>query len=266
LTLLLAPSARSGAGRSYLDNGVVSVGVDIGNGEITYLGPAGGDSPNLLVDAQPQERSGWGPEDWHPHPSAGATMLAFANDGRTIYAEVVPNLELGGVCECVFESWITLDGAAVRVRYRMTNFRADATRYPAQWQGLPGLFSTGPYRHLWTYDGAAPFTRAPLHEITDHAGVFFHPPEPSWLAGEHWAALTDDAGFGLGLFAPDSVRMVGVPGVAQDAGWINGMVVTAGLGQIDANQVWGFRYALVVGTLAQIRAYAYAHRPDPRPR
>ena len=158
---------------------------------------------------------------------------------------------------------MTIKGRAIHVRNRLTAWRADATRYAASPQELPALYTTGRTYRVFTYDGRRPYTGAPLHEVTEDAGGFFSP-GPSWLATEHWAAVVDDGGFGIGLFKPDLVRFAGTPGT-PGGGWVNGYLAASTTEVIDANQVYDYDYALVVGSLRQIRAYAYANRPDARP-
>jgi hypothetical protein len=203
---------------------------------------------------------------WHAF-SAGATVLASSNDGTTIYSKTRATQELVGFCECLFEQWVRLKGRAILVRNRLTAFRSDTTRYPAMPQELPALYTTGRTDRLFTYDGPTPFRGgAPVREITDRAGAFFVP-GPSWLATEHWAALVDENRFGIGLFKTDLARFAGTPGAADAAGygWVNGYLAASTTELLDANLTYKYDYTLVVGTLQQIRAYAYAHRPNPRP-
>ena len=158
---------------------------------------------------------------------------------------------------------MSIKGRAILVRNRLTAWRSDATRYAASPQELPALYTTGRTYRVFTYDGPAPFTHARLREVTEDAGGFFRP-GPSWLATEHWAAVVGDGGFGIGLFKPDLVRFTGIPGT-WGGGWVNGYLAASTNEVIDANQVYDYGYTLVVGSLRQIRAYAYAHRPDARP-
>jgi hypothetical protein len=266
---LTGSSSAYGPRMTFLDNGNVRVGVDLSNGgKITYLGRASGDSYNLVYDVQQSYYSGaqnGQVPGWHAFASGG-TVVDWRNDGRTIYTKAFAQDEFHGQCECTFETWATLDGSVVHVRNRLTAFRSDTTRYPAQWQELPALYSTGKTRRVFTYDGAMPYTSAPLREITDDAGGFFRP-GPGWTATEHWAALVDDSRFGVGLFNPGLMRFSGIPGTpqAEDWGWVNGYLTSSTPEVLDANVSYSYRYDLVVGTLGQIRAYAFIHRPDERP-
>jgi hypothetical protein len=255
-------------GTTFLDNGIVRVGVDLSNGaKITFVGAATGPSTNLVQDVQPSYYSGpyaeGGFPGWHAFSSGATTVLASRNDGRTIYTKTLAADERTGTCECLFEQWVTIKGRAIHVRNRLTAWRADATRYAASPQELPALYTTGRTYRVFTYDGRRPYTGAPLHEVTEDAGGFFSP-GPSWLATEHWAAVVDNGGFGIGLFKPDLVRFAGTPGT-PGGGWVNGYLAASTTEVIDANQVYDYDDALVVGSLRQIRAYAYANRPDARP-
>jgi hypothetical protein len=116
-----------------------------------------------------------------------------------------------------------------------------------------------------TYDGARPYTNGAMHDVTELAQFeLFTPLHYDMLATEHWAALVGDDGVGIGLVEPDALHMVGVSGNGDCCP----SAYLAGVRQevLDANVVYDYTYTLVVGSLRQIRTYAYAHRPDPRPR
>ncbi len=263
-------SAGTTLGRTYLDNGVVRVGVGLDNGaKIDFVAAAVGASRNLVQDVQPSYSSGpyfeRGYTGWHAF-STGALLLAHSNDGRTIYTKTRAANEAGGYCECFFEQWVRLRGRAILVHNRLTAFRSDTTRYRPNPQELPALYSTGTAYRLFTYDGPAPYRNGPLEEITSQAGSFFVP-GPNWRATEHWAALVDDSGFGIGLVKQDLVRFAGTPGTrdAIPKDWVNGYLTSATAESVDANATYSYDYTLVVGTLRDIRSYAYSHRADPRP-
>jgi hypothetical protein len=61
--------------------------------------------------------------------------------------------------ECFFETWITLDGNAAILRYRLTSHREDLARYRPFSQELPPLFTIGKLNRAFTYDGPAPSHR-----------------------------------------------------------------------------------------------------------
>ena len=262
----LALAAPAHAERfSVLANDAVRVGVDLDQGgKITWLSRAHGEgADNLLLQSVQSYYSGPyvdGAPAWHAVNDL-ATTVASSNDGRTIYTRAV-----GSVCECAFEQWVALArGSAIVVRNRLTSFRSDANDYEASRQELPALYTLPPLHRALTYDGAIPYRGAQLREITPaDGGVFFSASGPSFAASEHWAALVDDDGFGIGLFTPDRVRFNAIAGGAGS--WPGGYLTAPLLEQLDANVVYEYSYTLVVGSVEEIRAYAVAHRPDPRPR
>jgi hypothetical protein len=271
--LVWAPSssARTNDGpTSFLDNGKVRIGVDLAQGgKITYLAALQGSFRSDLLQDSQQSYSG-GPPDaqWHVSAGYGTTVLANRNDGHTIYTKVIPQQEYPFYkqCECTFETWITLDGNAVHVHNRLTNFRSDGANFTPHWQELPALYTTGDTYRLYTYDGNEPYTAGPVREITDDRGGFFQP-GPDFLATEHWAALVNDEKFGLGLFEPRIVNFAGTPGndYAVNWSWINGYMAASTNEILGPNAVFTYDYTLIVGSLDSIRGYAVTHRPDARP-
>jgi hypothetical protein len=266
-----AAASSSQLGMSFLDDGVVRVGVNLDDGgKIAYLaassGEEGANAQNLVMEVEPAFSAGplttygigWGAnQDWAP-------VLAHYNDGSTIYAKSAPSS-----CECAIETWVRLRGAVVSVRNRLTTFRSDTTRYPATWQELPALYTTGRTYRIYSYDGPAPYTNAPLTEVTAFAGQFFQPTNHTGLhATEHWAAIVGDDRFGVGIVEPMTSTIVAIPGTEEAAAYpwsVNGYLAPAEPEIIDANADFSLSYSLVVGSLESIRAYALRHRVDPRP-
>lgn len=261
---MLAFTAPAHAATSVLDNGSVRVGVDLAQGgKLTWLSRSQGDhADNLLFEAEPSYYGGplgaGGAAGWHAALD-DALVLDHSNDGRTLHVR-----STSPSCECTFDTWISLHGNAVVVRNRLTSFRSDAAPYPPFWQELPAVYTVGaPYRVV-TYDGALPFTSGAVDDVTSRAHTpFFSPGALSIAATEHWVALLDDEAFGVGLVEPDVTDFVAISG--YEGGWPSGYVAGARLEQLDANVVYDYTASLVVGSLRQIRAYAYAQRPDPRP-
>jgi hypothetical protein len=263
LTVLLlaapAASSKTQAGMTYLDNGRIRVGIDLDDGaKITFLAPAAGlrSGSNLVFEAEP---------GYYQANQDGAIVLVSSNTGREIYTKVVPTTSSPSPCECALEHWVTLDGNAVHVRSKLTNFLSDASAAQGDWNELPALYTLGSAHRLVTYTGAVPYKRAALREYTSaDGGQFFVRPGPGFAATEHWAALVDDSGFGVGLVNRDVTRFAGIAGKAGMSG-VNGYVAAASRELLDANATFDFEYRLVVGTVPQIRSYAYRHRVDDRP-
>lgn len=269
---------------TFLDNGSVRVGVDLDlGGVITHVSPTGGgDSENLVNEhdtgrevQQSYYSGGSGPgepcppygSEWNPVGAGDcngnrSTVLAHTNDGTTIYTKSRPLLwPFDNVpCECTFEQWVSLSGSTVQVRNRLVNDRTDATQYVARWQELPAFYTIGRLGHLYSYTGAAPYTNGPLTEITDP--LQFH-------ATEHWAANVDDSHVGLGIVNPSVETFLGgFFGTRGSGGSFDdstGYIAPTRPEILDWNISYEYSYALVLGTLDEIRAYAVEHRPDPRP-
>ena len=255
-TLATVPFANADP-MSFLDNGVIRIGVDLGSGgPITYLSSSGADV-NVVNNHAVQPLFTSGPNGSWNALVAGATVLEQSNDGLTIYTKSVP---MQGACECLIEQWITLDGNAAQVRTRLTNNRSDHTQYDAWGQQEPAVQTNGTFWRLFTYNGNAPYTGGPLTQITGVPGAI-------GSATEHWAALVNDAGFGLGVFTPFTTQYVGGFNGPPDTGGPGSTgSITPGTDEtLDWNIVYEYDYALVLGTLDQIRAYAVAHRPDSLP-
>ena len=281
--------ARSAAAYSvsYLDNGVIHVGVDPRKGgTITWLSSSRSgvnvvNSWDLGREVQQSYYAGpdnfgnpappWTNFPWNPIGAGDtygnpAPVLEQSNDGTTIYTKTAPlQWALNNVaCECVLEQWITLDGNAVRVRNKLSNSRSDRTQYRAYGQELPAVYTNGTFWRLFTYDGDAPYTGGPLTQISA-----ILPNAARWSASEHWAALVNDAGFGLGVFNSFAVTFggffAGTPDIGGPTDSPTGYIAPNIPEILDWNTGYNYDYALVLGTLNQIRAFAVAQRPDQRP-
>lgn len=269
-----------------LDNGNIRLGADrqLG-GAITVL--SSGNGPNLInsfdLGREIQQSYYSGPMPYgKPHPawpnwpwnpiSAGdvynnrSETPAYFNDGQRIYVQTIPKQwALNNVaCECTFETWIQLEDNAAHVHAKLRNRRPDQTLYPARDQELPAVYTNGTHFRLFTYDGSAPFTGAPLREIKN-AG----PPWAYWQATENWAALVDAADTGVGVFHPGAYRFVGgfagTPGSGGPGNSPTGYIAPIQVDLLDFNITYDYRYDLILGSLTDIRSYVYAHRPDTRP-
>lgn len=282
----LAEAAQEEAGPriSRLDNGRIRVGVNLDlGGVITELAESDPDAPNLInshdYGRQVQQSYYSGPQPfgkahpnwanwpWNPigtgdvynHP---ATVLEHSNDGTTLHTKSVPmQWALENVPgDCTFETWITLDGPTARVRCRLNNAREDRTVYPAYNQELPAVYSVGTLHRLVTYQGTRPFTGEPVATIAN-AG----PPWAGWTASEHWAALVNDAGEGIGVIHPGVYNFIGgfhgTPGQGGPRDNPTGYIAPVRQEILDHDIVYEYAYVLMIGTVDQIREQALALRP-----
>lgn len=216
---------------TYLDNGVVRLGVDLSRGgTIGWLGPSSNTSFNLLnvhdygrsvqgsfysgpavfnPDGKCSEPGGWGkPWPWNPIGSGDVYLHAAPIINYTIAPDnssaVVWTTPLQWACDqvpcdCTFQQVISLVGNAVEVQLTMHTARVDKTFYPGQTQELPAVYVIGDFCHLWTYNGSAPFTGDALAEQPAVWGVNAW---DAFTSGERWMAFTNSSGYGVGVVAP----------------------------------------------------------------
>jgi hypothetical protein len=289
LFLLLAVSARTKAAEprmSFLENGSIKVGVDLNlGGAITWLSKADGENRvnnfdhgrqiqlSYFSGPVPFETAGQKPSEhwrhlgWNPIQAGddfrnGSEVLEHRNDGREIYVKCRPlQWPLDGVPgECFFESWLELEGETLKARARITMERSDETPYPARLQELPALYANAAFHRVVSYTGATPHSGGAAEvmppSLTKHPWTF-------WIGTEQWSALLDEKDEGLGLITPGRYwftgGFAGRPGGndthATDTGYLAGQ----GLEILDHDAVHEFRYEVVVGSLAQIRARAATH-------
>ena len=278
--------------RSVLDNGRVKVGCDLSlGGAITHLSAAGrpnmvnswdlgrqiqmsyysGPAP-LVIDGKrpaPMWASlGWNPVQSGDHYCNASRLLSHRNDGKSIHVRCVPKLWTHDdiPAECVFETWITLDGPAVKVKCRMTNRRKDRTLYPARDQEMPAVYLNGRYHRLITYAGDRPGTgEGRTSRVVKSPGS--PGPWSYFTATENWAALVDDDDFGVLVHDPDCGRFVGgfagKPGKGGPRDTATGYVAPIARVLLDHDIVHEYTYSLVVGPLAASRKWLRLKPPKP---
>jgi hypothetical protein len=279
---------------SYLDNGTIRLGVDLNlGGAITWLSKAKSDlnlinswdwgrqvqmsyysgpvpfTPNGKQPAPEWKGLGWNPVQAGDHFGNASKTIEQTNDGKTIHIKCIPmqwpldNVPLEGT----FESWYTLDGAAVKVRSRLNNARSDKTQWPARTQELPAVYTNAPFYKLITYTGDKPFANADTTRI-EH---FMAPNDPwaHWFASENWAALLNDDGWGLGVWNPACFKFsggfAGKPGKGGPKDSPTAYIAPNRPEILDHNIQHEFQYTLILGDLKSIRQYVYDHAPKPAP-
>ncbi len=282
--LSIAPAAES-----YLDNGVIKIGIDSKmGGSITWLSFSG--SRNNIVNSydlgreiqqsyysgpQPYNPSnnantGWRNWPWNPiqsgdsygHPSV---VLAQTNDGRTLYVKCRPmQWALDNVPgQCTLESWITLTDNVAVVRNRLVNMRTDTAQlFHAADQELPAVYTVGKLWRLVSYAGYAPFTGDTLTNFP-----VTQLPWRYWNATESWAALVNSNNWGLGVYNPGSAWFVGgflgTPAAGEPADNSTGYIAPIQYEILDTNIVYTYTYYLILGTVSQIRGWVYSQPRQP---
>jgi hypothetical protein len=285
-----SPAQADDRRMSYLDNGVIRLGVDLDlGGAITHLSTSKpGDNvvnsfdwgrqiqmshysgPVPFTPNGKQPRGDWAGLGWNPIQVGDcfgnrSKIIEHRNDGKSIYVRCIPmqwplNNEPG---ECTFECWIELNDNTAKVRSRMVNRRSDKTQYPARGQELPAVYTNGPLWRLMTYAGDKPFTNDTL--VQQPAKM----PWSNWEATENWAALVNDGGWGLGVWNPGAYSFIGgfagKPGTGGPKDNPTGYIAPTGNEIIDYNIDEEFEYTLILGRVDEIRQYVYAHAQKPAP-
>ena len=275
----------------WIENDALRLGVNLGlGGAVTFLAEHG--RPNLInshdwgrqvqmsfyshpVPYEPEGKTvneNWRYLGWNPIQSGDcyghrSKVLAYRTDGNEIQVECVPMQWPMDDCpgECTFEVRYRLEGCRVDVTARLRNARSDTAQYPARAQELPAVYTNGVWYKLVSYTGTAPYTGAPLTELcTKENGLGW--PWVSYCPTEHWAALVDDDGYGLGVCNPMTNRFIGGfagkmgAGGPKDAptGYISPLLTEV----LDHNIVYEYAYSLIPGPLERIRdeACAFARR------
>ncbi|MEK7707129.1 MAG: hypothetical protein AAB380_03950, partial [Verrucomicrobiota bacterium] len=270
--MLLAVASCALAVESYLDNGVVKVGIDLAKGgSITYFSKSG-TSDNIInnhdLGRQIQQSYYSGPQPYNPSNNASPTwpnwpwnpiqtgdcyghpslVLAHTNTGQMLYVKCRPmQWALNNVPgECTFESWITLNGSVVTVSNRLINLRTDTTeQFAARDQELPAVYTIGRFYRLFSYAGDAPFTGSALTNFP-----IVPPPWQSWRATESWAALVDVTDWGLGVYHPGAVRFIGgfagTPGSGGPNDNPTGYISPLHVEILDSNIEYTYSYHLIL--------------------
>lgn len=269
--------------RLFLDNGKVRLGIDLNaGGAITYLaeGTSGvnmvnnadlgrqlqtslysGPIPYSVNGKDPVTKwigLGWNPVqtgDVHNNP---AQVISHQQTGNTqLYVKTIPNIWplLAEPADCVMEHWIELRDNTVHVRSRTTINRTDTTQYEARTQEAPCVYLNGPYTRIITYTGLKPFTNDAVNEFKPDHGI------TDRYATENWTALLNASGRGVGLYRANEFRFItayfGAPGVGTEYDESSSYMAAVPFEVLDHNRVYEFEYDLIVGSLDDIRQFAY---------
>ncbi|MGA2035618.1 MAG: Ig-like domain-containing protein [Thermoguttaceae bacterium] len=283
---------------SYLDNGVLRLGVDLGlGGAITYLtySPSSNHNPtepNIInsantgreiqqsyyaspsqYDPQHNQSSDYDPWPWNAVQAGDVygdrgTTLASSNDGTTIYVKSQPmQWALDNVpAQATMEEWITLDGITAQVHCRLSCARTDNPGLMVPFfQELPAIYTVGSLYQLVSYTGSQPFSRDTLTNLPQAAP----PTWGNWRASENWSALLDKSGWGLGVYEPGTVEFIGGFSGSAGQGGANsnatGYMAPLQADVLDPSIVYDYSYDLILGSVSDIRNWVYQHPSDPRP-
>ena len=277
---------------SYLDNGQIRLGVDLTiGGAVTYLAESG--TTNNMINSWDWGRQvqlsfysgpvpfkpegatlakewyglGWNPIQAGDTYHNGSKVIEQHNDGKTIRVKCIPMIwPLKNVpAECTFECTYQLVGKTVEVATRMVVARSDQTQYQGRNQELPAVYANGPWYKLVSYLGNRPFAHEPTTTVVDlNDGKGW--PWVSFYGPEHWAALVDKNDHGVGIFHAEAMRFSGgFAGKLKGSGGPKDnqtSYIAPNIEEIlDHNITYNYQYVLVMGTVPEIRQYAYIHTP-----
>lgn len=277
-----APPSLPPPKMTFLDNGQVRIGMDLSlGGAVTFISSR--DHPGNIINSadlgrqiQMSHYSGpwpyevgekkphraWAGLGWNPIQTGDvyhnpSKVLTYRNDGKELYIKCIPmQWPLDNVPgECVFETWTTLEGPVIHMRFRCTNHRDDKTQYRPCPQELPAVYTISKLSRLMSYTGSKPFTEGALTHVTND----WHKPWPwtRFVATEGWVALVDENDWGLGVFKADGGEFHGGiygNGRSDDPKHDStAYVAPIHMENLDYNIVYEHRTEFMVGKLPEIR-------------
>ncbi len=269
-----------------LDNGKIRIGVNLSiGGAITWLSRSGS-SVNMVNSHDwgrqiqmscysgptPYEPDGkkpmpaWAGLGWNPIQSGDSyqnpsRVVSYRLTRHSIFVQCIPmHWPLNNEpAHCVYSCRIRLKGRAALIDCSIVNNRRDKTQYPAHDQEMPAVYVNAPWYRIFAYTGSHPYTHGALARI---------PSKFMWSgfnATEHWAAMVDKNGNGLGVWHPGATRFAGGffgrPGKGGPKDNPTGYTAPLHREILDWNIVTSYHYRLILGSLQQIRNYVYAHTP-----
>ncbi|MBD2700877.1 hypothetical protein IC229_09525 [Spirosoma sp. BT702] len=272
--------------RLFLSNDKVKVAIDLNmGGAINYLAEAGsnenmvnnndlgrqlqtsiygGPYPYSVNGKQPVyewRNLGWNPVqtgDYYNHP---AQVVSYQQGQNTLYVKTIPKIWplFDEPADCTMQHWIELKDNTIHVRCRIEVSRFDTTHYEGRTQETPCVYLNAPYYRQVIYNGLKPFTNDAVSEYTDHD-------MRTRYATENWIALLNTKGRGVGLYRSNAFRSNTASfGQLREGNEYDGSssyINNCDYLQIDHNGQYEYEYTLVVGSIDDIRKFAYS---QPRP-
>lgn len=293
------PSLPGEEKMSFLDNGIVRVGVDLElGGAITYLSAPfsngnmvnnhdwgrqvqmsfySGPVPYIPEGREP--RPDWRFLGWNPIQSGDcegnrSKIISHSNNGKEIYVKCIPmHWPLNNVPgSCFFESWIRIEDNRVKVRAKLTNHRKDTSFYSSRYQEIPAVYTNIKYGQLVTYKGKYPF----INDTVSYVEKDNIPGKGAiewqyWHASEGWTACLDSKGNGLGVWSPETQFFAGgrfgrkedtLGTKAQATTYISPLTAEV----LDHNIEFVYDYVLIAGSLEEIRSFVYKQKKKDKER
>lgn len=285
LLCVLYTSNSMGQSPLTLNNGVIKIQLDLNSGgAISYLSAAS-NSYNVVnthdkgryiqqsyYNGQAIDRSASGqhpnysPWNWNPIQAGDvygntAQVISSSASSSQLYVKTRPKLwDMNNeLCQCYFETWVTLEGTAAKVRNKLTTFQTDNIWTPRPYhQELPAVYTRGDLYKLYSYQGSSPWTQGGLTRTNNNG-----PPWAYWTNNERWAALVNGNNWGVGVYNADATLYVGGFSGSQGGGPTGnstGYFSPLRTIQLSKNGTFEYEYYLILGDLSTIRNFVYNKR------
>lgn len=216
----------------------------------------------------------WSPWSWNPIQVGDAfrnraQILDYKKTGNELYVKCIPmQWDMNNKpAEAEMEQWTTLNGMVLEVRNRLTCHRTDHIYGDSILcdQELPAVYPVSALKKLITYQGDAPFSKAPVQELSvvNLSSGFWGIYEK---VSENWMAFTDDANWGMMVYNPlCSKFLAGLAGVAgkEAADGSTSYIAPVKKEILYKNCVYEYKYYILIGTLEEMRSKIYSLKKEP---
>ena len=259
----------------YISNGIVKLGVDMSAGGSIFYFSEVAKERNLLNHNDKgrfiqqsyygiEDGSMWAdvPWNWNPIQGGGyrgkaATVLEQNIQSDQLYIKSLPVHWATGedVTDAYMEETITLDGNVARLHLSFTY--NGTVEHPSRHQELPAIFADADLKHMYYYEGDAPWTNA---DLTSRIPGW---PNEYLERHEEWAAYVDDTGWGIGVYTPGTVsctayRSALEGAAAGPAGPQCSYFAPIREFRVMPGMTFSYDVYVTIGTLEQIRERFYA--------
>ncbi len=269
VSLAESPIPKPAESWSYLENGLLRIGVDQSRGAGIGFLALSEDNRNLLNHHDTgrfiqqsyygnKDGSMWAKKPWCYNPVQGGSykgeqskILAFRKTDKELYAKIEPlHWANAKTCpEAIMQEWITLEGPVAKVRMRM-DFTGE-TQERATHQEMPAMFVDFDLPHLvFEKEG----------KLVRHVPVFLGngvgPQKITYETG--WLAYVDDKDFGIGICTPGTKNAVNYRhrgnGKTGPTGSACSYVAPIRTLKLTKGEAVDYEFYLTIGSLDEIRA------------
>jgi hypothetical protein len=264
----VALAETPGESWSYLENGLLRIGVDQSRGAAIGFLALSKDNRNLLNHYDEgrfiqqsyygnNDDSMWAKKPWRYNPVQGGSYkgedsktLEFRKTDNELYAKIEPlHWASAKTCpEAIMQEWITLLGPVAKIRMRM-DFTGD-TQETATHQEMPAMFVDFALPHLIFEQEGKLVRHEPV--LLEQAGA---PEKISYNSG--WLAYVDDKDFGIGIFTPGTKDAVTYrfhgDGKTGPTGSACSYVAPIRTLKLTQGEAVDYEFYLTIGTLEEIR-------------